>query len=137
MAGPSQARGSSGERSQLLWLGAGLAVIGTGFGWAFGRWTFAAILLGLAALALIGGLAYQRVGRSVFLVFTLVSLTVGRLVSWLVVLVLYALSIGVFGSILKLFGMNRLERDFAANKRKATMFVDVPPLDRPSFRRQS
>jgi fatty acid desaturase len=137
VARASRARGSSSERSQLLWLGAGLAVIGTGFGCAFGRWTFPAILLGLAALALVGALADRRVGRSVFLVFTLVSLTVGRLVSWLVVLVLYVLAIGVFGSILKLFGMNRLERDFAANKRKATMFVDVPPLDRASFRRQS
>ena len=137
MSGPDPNPGAGAERAQLAWLAVGLAAIGGALWWTLGPRPFPLVLLGLAGLAGLGWLAYRAMGRTVFLLFTLVSLTLGRVVSWLVVLVLYALAIGVLGSIFKLFGMNRLERDFAACQRKTTMLVDVPPLDPAGFRRQS
>jgi hypothetical protein len=137
MSGVDAQPGAAAERQQLAWLAIGLTLIGIAFWWAIGPRPFPLVLLGLGALAWLGTVAYRAAGRSVFLVFTVVSLTLGRVVSWLVVLVLYALAIGVLGSIFKLFGMNRLERDFAACKRKTTMLVDVPRLDPAGFRRQS
>jgi hypothetical protein len=137
VSGPDPNPGARAERAQLAWLAVGLTGLGGAFWWAFGPRPFPLVLLGLAALAGLGWLAYRAMGRTVFLLFTLVSLTLGRVVSWAVLLVLYAVAIGLLGSIFKLFGMNRLERDFAACRRKTTMLVDVPPLDPAGFRRQS
>jgi Rhomboid family len=134
MAGADAA---AAERQQLRWLAVGLTLIGGAFSWGLGPRPFPLLLLGLAALAWLGTVAHRAMGRTVFLLFTLVSLTLGRVVSWVVVLALYVLAIGVLGSIFKLFGMNRLERDFEACRRKTTMLVDVPPLDPAGLRRQS
>ncbi|HVQ76673.1 MAG TPA: hypothetical protein VMT79_14190 [Candidatus Binatia bacterium] len=137
MSGPDPNPGEAAEHAQLRWLAGGLALIGGGWWWVFGPRPFALVLLALAGLAGLGAVAHRAMGRSVFLLFTLVALTLGRLVSWVVVLVLYAVAIGALGSIFKLFGMNRLERDFVRCKGKTTMLVDVPPLDPAGFRRQS
>jgi hypothetical protein len=137
MSGADPNPGATAERQQLRWLAVGFTLVGGVFWWTVGPRPFPLVLLGLAALAWLGTVAYRAVGRSVFLLFTLVSLTLGRVVSWVVVLVLYVLAIAVLGSIFKLFGMNRLERDFEACKRKTTMLVEVPPLDPAGFRRQS
>jgi hypothetical protein len=137
MSGPDPAAGGRAERSQLGWLAAGLTAIGGVTWWALGPRPLPLVLLGLAGLAGAGWVAHRAMGRTVFLLFTLVSLTLGRVVSWAVVLVLYGLAIGVLGSIFALFRMNRLERDFAACRRKTTMLVDVPLLDPAGFRRQS
>ena len=80
--------------------------------------------------------AYRAMGRTVFLLFTLVSLT-GRVVSWAVVLVLYALAIGVLGIHLRAVRDQPPGAELRACRRKTTMLVDVPPLDPAGFRRQS
>jgi hypothetical protein len=137
MSGTDPNPGVAAERQQVRWLAVGLILIGGVFWWALGPRPFPLVLLGLAGVAWVGTVAHRAMGRSVFLFFTLIALILGRVISWVVVLVLYVLAIGVLGSIFKLFGMNRLERDFAACKRKTTMLVDVPPLDPAGFRRQS
>jgi hypothetical protein len=137
MLGPDPNPGPAAERQQLRWLAVGLSLIGVALWWAFGLRPSVLVLAGLAALAWVGSMAHGATNRGVFLLFTVISLTLGRVVSWMAVLVLYALAIGLLGSIFKLFGMNRLERDYAAAKRKTTMLVDVPPLEPAGFRRQS
>jgi hypothetical protein len=125
------------ERQQVRWLAVGFTLMAGVSWWILGPRPLPLVLLGLAGLAWVGAVAHRAMGRSVFLLFTVMALALGRVVSWVVVLVLYVLAIGMLGSIFKLFGMNRLERDFAACKRKTTMLVDVPPLDPAGFRRQS
>jgi ABC-type sugar transport system permease subunit len=129
--------GARAEKQQLLVLGIGLAAIGAGAWWLFGLHALNILMLTLAGLALAGCLAYRAMGRGVFLVFSLLSLAVGRVVSWLMVLVLYVVVIAGLGTVLRLFGMNRLERNFEACRKKGTMLVDVPRLDPAGFRRQS
>jgi hypothetical protein len=137
MLGSNQAPGAAGERQQLLILAVGLAIIAAGGWWLFGRPSLTVALLALATVALAGFVAYRAIGRGVFLVFSLLSSAIGRLVSWVIVIVLYVVVIAGFGLMLRLVGMNRLDRNFAACKRKRTMLVDVPPLDAAGFRRQS
>lgn len=125
------------ERQQLLYLALGLGVISV----LLGRFSDARILpiflliIGLVALA--GCLAYQRIGRDIYLVFALVSLIVGHVVSWFVVLILYLVGIAGVGTALCFGGMDRLRKNFTSCKRLPTMFVDAPSTDPDSFRRQS
>ena len=137
MLEPGLSRGPAAEKQQLLFLGVGLAVLGGANCWVFGPRVSGIVLLALGAVALAGRAAYRSIGRSVFLIFALVSMALGRVVSWVIVLMLYVLVIGGLGSVLRLFGMNRLARDFAACRRKESMLMDVPPLDAASFERQS
>ena len=137
MLEPGLSRGPAGEKQQLLFLGIGLAVLGGANWWMAGPRVSGIVVLALGALALAGRMAYRSIGRSVFLIFALVSMALGRVVSWVIVLVLYVLVIAGLGSVLRLFGMNRLARDFAACKKKESMLMDVPPLDEASFGRQS
>lgn len=134
---PNLQRGPAAEKQQLLFLGIGLAVMAVGSWWFFGSRISSLVLIVLASVALAGFVAYRAIGRDVFLVFMLLSLAIGHVVSWVIVLVLYAVVIAGLGSMLRLFGMNRLERNFAACRKKASMLADVPPLDAASFRRQS
>jgi hypothetical protein len=137
MLEPSFARVPAAEKQQLLFLGVGLAVIGGGTWWLFASRVSSAVLLVLAVLALAGFVAHRAIGRGVFLIFALLALAIGSVISWVIVLVLYAVVIAGLGSVFRLFGMNRLQRDFKACKEKVTMLADVPPLGAASFRRQS
>jgi ABC-type sugar transport system permease subunit len=134
---PNLSGGPAAEKRQLLILGIGLAVIAVVTWWLFGPRIPSLVLIVLASVALAGFVAYRAIGRDVFLVFMLLSLAIGHVVSWVIVLVLYAVVIAGLGSMLRLFGMNRLERNFEACRKKASMLADVPPLDAASFRRQS
>ena len=61
----------------------------------------------------------------------------GRLITPIALALMYGLAIILCGGILRLFGMNRLERDFARCKEKDTMFYDAPVTKRADFERQS
>jgi ABC-type sugar transport system permease subunit len=135
--GPGRSAGAATERQQLLFLGLGLVIVAGAIGWLVGPHALHVVLVSMAAVALAGFVAHRAIGRGVFLVFFLLSSAIARLVSWLIVLVLYVTVIGGLGVLLRLVGMNRLERNYPACKRKHTMFVDVPPLDPAGFRRQS
>jgi len=137
MSGPRVNPGAQAERQQLRWLAAGLTLMAVVALATRGLRPLPIALIALATLALLGSAAGGSLGRSAFLLFTLAALALGRLVSWAVLIVLYALAIAALGSLFRVFGMNRLERDFAACRDKTTMFVDVPPLDPAGFRRQS
>jgi hypothetical protein len=137
MLEPDLNRGPSAEKQQLLFLGIALTLLGGADFWLHGPRVIGAVLLVLGTAGLAGRVAHRAMGRSVFLVFALLSAALGRLVSWVVVFVLYVLVIATLGSILRLFGMNRLARNFEACKKMASMLVDVPPLPAASFGRQS
>jgi len=134
---PDLSRGPTAEKQQLLFFGIGLTLIGGANWWLFGPRKMAVALLVLGAVALAGRVAHGAIGRGVFLIFALLSMAVGRVVSWVIVLIMYVLIIAGLGSILRLFGMNRLARNFEACKKKESMLMDVPPLDAAGFGRQS
>lgn len=129
--------GPAAERRQLLFTAVALSAVG-GISWLlFGTRTFSTVLFVIAASAWFGFLMYRTAGRGVFLVLSVIALIIGRVVSWLVLLVLYVVVIAGFGGILRLCGMNRLERRFDISKKKRSMLVDVPTLPPGSFTRQS
>lgn len=130
-------RGPAAERQQLLVLGVGLAVIGWGAWWLFGPRVTSVIVLVLASVALAGVVAHRVIGRAIFLLFSLILLAVGQVVSWFIVLAMYGVVIAGLGFLLRLFGMNRLDRNFARCKQKRSMLTDVVRLDFRSFGRQS
>lgn len=137
MLEPNLSREPSAERQQLLFLGIGLAVIGGATWWLSGPRVSSGIILALATVALSGFVAHRVIGRDVFLLFAVLARAIGHVVSWVIVLVLYVVVIAMLGSVFRLFGMNRLDRDFRACKQKGSMLVNVPALDPLSFRRQS
>jgi ABC-type sugar transport system permease subunit len=134
---PVLSRGPTAEKQQLLFLGIGLTLIGGANWWLFGPRVMSAMLLVLGAVALAGRLAHRAIGRGVFLSFALLAMAMGRVVSWVILVVMYVLFIAGLGSVLRLFGMNRLARDFEACKKRGSMLMDVPPVDAASFERQS
>lgn len=130
-------RGPKKERTQLLLLSLTLGVVGGGLLLFTEKEIFAFIILGLALLAFLGLVAYPWIGRDVYLVFGLISLAVGHLVSWVVFRFVYLVGIVIFGLLMKLFGMDRLKKNFERGKKLATNFEDAPVSDIESFRRQS
>lgn len=129
--------GPAAERRQLLVLGVGIQFIAACFYWFTGTTMLPMIFIGLGSLALAGGIAHKACGRSVFLLFAVFSSVVGRAVSAAIIAFVYFWAILVFGSILRLFGMNKLERNFYRCRDRETMLVDAPTTDAESFRRQS
>ncbi len=129
--------GPSAERNQLLILAAGLLIVGASYYWFADGIILPMFFVGIASLALAGGIAYEKCGRPVFLLFALLSSFIGRVVSTVIIAVIYFCTILVFGSVLRLFGMNKLERKFSRCRLRESMFVDAPMTDAESFRRQS
>ena len=128
---------SKGERQQLLILAAGLGVVASALIAFFGLGVWPCLLGGLALVALVGAAAHRWCGRDVYLGFALVALAVGGVVSRLLLVALYLVGILLLGSILKLFRMNQLNRDFQACRAMKTIFVDAPATSLESFGRQS
>lgn len=137
MLSPKLRRDGKGERTELFILSVGLAAVAAGLAALLGARVFPAVLLVCAVLALAGALAYRKVGHDVYLAFALLSMAIGRLISPIVLLVMYIVAIGALGGILRLSGMNRLRRNFAKCRAQPTMFVDATPTTAESFRRQS
>jgi hypothetical protein len=127
----------SKERAQLLVLAGGLAAIAVTFAFFLGARVFPGVLLALAALALTGAVLHRRIGHDVYLVFALIALAVGRIISPVVVFLAYLLGVSLVGLILRAFGMDKLKRDFIRCREAPTMFVDPPHTPPESFRRQS
>lgn len=125
------------QRQQLRWLALALAAIAAGLAGFTHSQVVPLLLAGLAGLAAAGAVCFRRIGRDVFLVFALLGLIVGHVVSWVVVILLYVFGISVVGALLRQAAMNRLDRDFAACRRRATMFVEAPATPVESFGRQS
>lgn len=125
------------ERHQLAVLALGLAAVAGALWLWTGRPAAPAVLASLAGVAGAGWLAFPWLGRSVYLLFSLLSAGVGRGISWIVVGTIYWVGIGVFGSLLRLFGMNRLDRDFEACRKRTSMLSEAPVTSQPSFGRQS
>jgi hypothetical protein len=128
---------SESERRELWRLAGGLAVGAVVLHFLFGAVVLPLILATLSLLALLGAAAFSRCGHDVYLVFSLVALLIGRVISWLMVALTYVLGIALFGSITRIFGMNKLDRDFRRCRQKPTMLVDAPHTSPESFTRQS
>lgn len=125
------------ERVELLILGVGLTAIAAVFAVFLNGRIFPAVLLLLGLLAFAGAIYHRRIGHDIYLAFALIALAIGRIVSPLIVFVAYVLGVGLFGSLLRLIGMNKLKRDFMKCRTEPTMFVKPSPTTREGFRRQS
>lgn len=129
--------GERAEKRHLLTGGLGMPCVAALL-WIITGWVvFPSILVCLGGVQLIAWIAYPLIGRSVFLVFALIGYWISQIISWLMVYLMYLLGIKLFGFLLRLCGMNRLERNFGVTKRKHTMFHDAPETDLESFGRQS
>ncbi|MBZ0258208.1 hypothetical protein K8I31_19235 [bacterium] len=129
--------GERAEKRQLLTGGLVAPAVAALIWFVTGWVVFPAIIACLGGLQLLAWLAYPLIGRSVFLVFALVGYWISQVISWLMIYLMYLIGIKLFGFFLRLCGMNRLERNFAATSRKNTMFHDAPQTDTESFGRQS
>lgn len=125
------------ERAQLLVLAGGLAMISLVFAYLLGARIFPVLLLLLAALAATGAILHRHFGHDVYLVFALIALLIGRVISPVIVFLAYVLGVGLPGVVLRAIGMDRLRRDFNRCRRMQTMLVDPPQTSPESFRRQS
>jgi hypothetical protein len=125
------------ERRELWRLAGGLAAAALVLHFLFGAVVLPLILATLSSLALLGATAFRRCGHDVHLVFSLLAHLIGRVISWLMVALTYALAIALLGSAIRIFGMNKLDRDFRRCRQKPTMLVDAPHTSLDSFTRQS
>ena len=125
------------ERRYLFLLSVTFTVLAAAFYWGFGKDVIAAIFLCAATIAAAGAMEYRWIGRDVYLVFTLIGAAIQHLISRIAVFLLYSVGVAGCGSIFWLFGMNKLDRCFAACKKRESMFHTVPETDTESFTRQS
>ena len=137
MLSPNFSSGPKRERTELLILGVGLLVIAGVFGGYLHGRIFPGVLLASALLAFAGAMFHRRVGHDIYLIFALIALAIGRVVSPVVVFLAYLGGIGLMGSALRLIGMNKLKRDFTTCRAEPTMFIDPTPTTEDGFRRQS
>lgn len=134
---PNFSKGPEAERRELIILACGFLALAIIFK-LITKSQGLPLIFGAAALAaLFGWLAFSRIGRDVYLVFALVASLIGRVVSRVAIVFMYGIVIAAFGSVLRLFGMNRLQRNFQSCRKRQSMFVDAPRTDPESFRRQS
>ena len=125
------------ERRQLIGLGLGFAAV------AVLLWLLAevavlpVILASLALAALSGAAAYAKIGRGCYLIFSVMALAIGTVLSRLAEAVMYVLAIVLPGLVFRCFRMNRLDRSFSACRQRETMFRDAAETDLESFGRQS
>lgn len=127
----------SAERAQLLRIVFGTALVGALFYAFLGPSVPVYVLAAIGGFALAGRVAFRWIGRDVFLILSVAAMGFGHVASWLVMRVMYALAIVVPGALLRLFGVNRLDRDFEKCRAKETMFHPAPASDADSFVRQS
>ena len=125
------------ERQELSIFGFALVAIATGFYFLAGIRILPGILAVLGLVGLLGSIAYPYGGRNFYIIIAIISSTLGRIVSWLVLLFMYMIVIAGFGLLLRAIGMNRLQRNFRKTRKKETMFTDSPSTTQESFLRQS
>ncbi|MDP8246174.1 MAG: hypothetical protein P9L94_18975 [Candidatus Hinthialibacter antarcticus] len=129
--------GQRAEKRHLLTGGLGMPAMAGLIWFITGWWVFPTILACMGGVQLIAWMAYPLIGRSVFLVFSLIAFWISQLISWLMVYLMYLFGVMLIGFFLRLCGMNRLERNFGAARRKDSMFHEAPASDLDSFGRQS
>ena len=125
------------ERQQLLYLALGLGTLAAGLWFFRDARVLAGVLAGIALVALAGLAAYRFIGRDIYLFFALISLAIGTVVSSVMLALMYLFGIAIFGSLLRLLGMDRLRKRFDRCREQTTMFAEAPSTDVESFRRQS
>ena len=137
MLSPNFRSDPKGERLELLTLGIGLLVIAGVFGGFLHGRIFPAVLSAFAILAFAGVVFHRTAGHDIYLIFALIALAIGRIVSPVIIFLAYVPGIGLIGSGLRLVGMNKLKRDFTKCRAEPTMFIDPRPSTDDGFRRQS
>ena len=125
------------ERLELIILGCGLTVIATLLAILVDGRIFPAFLLVLALLAIIGAACYRHIGHDLYLTFALVAMAIGRIASPVILFIAFVLAVGMVGSVIRIVGLDRLQRNFKRCRSATTMLRDVPATDPGSFRRQS
>jgi hypothetical protein len=125
------------ERAELAFLGAGLVALAAVLTFFSDTVLLPAVLAAVGCVAIVARVWYRRIGHDVYLVFALIALAIGRVLSPVVILVMYVAGICVLGTVLRGVGMDRLNRNFEKCRRRPSMLVDAPHRSRESFRRQS
>jgi hypothetical protein len=125
------------ERRKLGFLACGLGTMAVALAWITQARILPAALLALALAALVGVIWFRSLGRNVYLIFALFSFAVGQIISRMCLLLMYLFGIALLGSLLRLFGMNRLRRHFDSCRNMDSMFMDAPSTPLESFGRLS
>lgn len=95
------------------------------------------VLFALACSSICGVVFYQKCGRDVYLLLSVTALAMGKVVSWLALHTLYLFGIVILGTVFKLTGMDRLNKNFNKCRKQSSMFHDCEATTIESFRRQS
>lgn len=95
------------------------------------------VALALALIALFGSAFFQSIGHRIHASITTVRRSIQRVVSYVVLTVVYFGFVSILGLILSFFGMDRLRKDFDKCKAMPSMFEEAPATDLDNFRRQS
>ncbi len=125
------------EKRQLEVLAVGFAILALLLTLAGHRQTGTIIFTLLAAVALTGRIFFTKIGRDIYLFFSVIANGMGYIVSKIVMVLLYALGISFVGSILKLLKIDQLDKNWAKCKAKQTMFKTAPETTKESFERLS
>lgn len=95
------------------------------------------IMAGFALLNLAGWSDFERRGRNVYIIIQALGRSLHWLISPVVLALMYLFAILLPGALLRLVGMNRLERRFDRCRERDTMFEEAPTSEPGDFRRQS
>ena len=125
------------ERLQLLKISLAIVVISVIFWWIFERQIASQVLIFIGLIILIICIIGGNLSHNIYLILNLIALLMSKIISLIMILLIYVIGIGILGSFLKLFCMNRLCRFWNKNRRKTSMFFPAHKTSNESFRRQS
>lgn len=94
-------------------------------------------LLCLSFIAFFGFIFFPVMGKHVYKLFDIVSKIISKIVSFVAMSIMYIVGIVIPGLLLRIFRIDRLQKDFFSNKNKQSMFETVPIITSDSFKRQS
>lgn len=133
----SRAEDTDAQRKQLLYLGFALLAASAAMWFLLSVVAVPGVLFAVGLMVLLVATVLRRAVPDVYLATVLLSFLIGRVVSYLIVGLVYIFGIFMVGLIARAFGVDRLRRNFENCRRRSTMFEDAPDTDLDSFERQS
>lgn len=127
----------STQRRQLLAMAVAFALASAALWFLADARVLPILLISLSSIGLLGYCAYGKLGRDIYLALAVIIRMVGWVLSRIVLGVMFVFAITLPGLVLRLFGMDRLNKEFQRCRTRESMFVDTPVHDSEDFRRQS
>lgn len=126
------------EKKQLLFFSLGLTVVAAFFSATSARSSvFSDLLLCIAGIVLVSRLWYAKIGHDIFIILSLIGGGISYFVSFVVLVFVYLFGILVFGTLLKITGMDQLRKSWIKCRQLPSMFQPAPPSPVESFGRLS